>query len=91
MPGLCCENRTNADPQQKYFGLNEPVQIEEIPTLSWQAYTEGRAGYRPKQEADMKHLTLSPIACGAFLVVSAPAGAEVPGNAIMLTPEQMKW
>jgi quercetin dioxygenase-like cupin family protein len=39
----------------------------------------------------MKHLTTILIACGAFLVASTAAGAEVPENAMMLTPEQMKW
>jgi len=39
----------------------------------------------------MRSATLTLIACGALLLASNPSGAEVPENAVTLTPEQMKW
>ena len=39
----------------------------------------------------MRRVTQILITFGALLVASAPLVAEVPGNAVTLTPEQMKW
>jgi len=39
----------------------------------------------------MRRVTTTLITCGTLLLASAPTGAEVPENAITLTPEQMNW
>lgn len=39
----------------------------------------------------MRSVALTLITYTALALASAPTGAEVPENALMLTPEQMKW
>ncbi len=39
----------------------------------------------------MRSATLSLVTCSALLLAATTASAEVPENAITLTPEQLKW
>jgi quercetin dioxygenase-like cupin family protein len=43
------------------------------------------------KETGMRRLTPTLISFGALVLASTPISAEVPENAITLTPEQMKW